>query len=488
MKKEITSLGKNTIIYGAGILISRAVSFIMLPIYTSYLTPADYGVLELLSMTLDIIAFIAGCGIVSTVFKYYYEYENIEDKNELISTSNGMIFFITLLTAVMGFLLSENLSMIVFRKTDNTIYFQIIFINYFLQSISIVPLMYVRAIQEAKLFISINVIKLILQVSLNIIFLINLRMGVKGILYSVLLSQLLISSYLFIYMIPKVGLRISFSKGKRMIKFGYPFIFTSLSSFVITYSDRYFLNAYGTLATVGIYSLAYKFGFLHAYLAVGPFIQVWDPQRFGIAKQEDALAIFKKVFLYFNVVVISLALFISLFAKDIITIMSDSAFHDASRIVPIIIVAYVLQAWTYFCDIGLYLKERSNYMAYAYLISAISVIALNFLLIPRYGPYGAAWATVGAFLVRFIILYVFSQKSFRIDYDWGKHMQLIIFTVIIYILSVTIETPQVTMSLVKNSIAMLIFGIISYTLLDKYEKSVVMQLIKNPRSIAKIFQ
>ncbi len=88
-----------------------------------------------------------------------------------------------------------------------------------------------------------------------------------------------------------------------------------------------------------------------------------------------------------------------------------------------------------------------------------------------------------------MILYIFSQKLFRIDYDWGKHIQLIIFTVIIYILSVMIETPQITMSLVKNSIAMLIFGIISYRLLlDNYEKSIVMQFIKNPRSVAKIFQ
>lgn len=489
MNKEIFALGKHTLVYATGIVISRAISFIMLPIYTSYLTPSDYGTMELLSMTIDIIAMIAGLGITRTVFKYYYEYDKTNDQEEVISSAIILTFIVSLIAASLGILLSKEISDMVFGNIDNAFYFNISFVIYFLQSVNIIPFMLIRALQKSKFFVLINLVRLLIQVALNIIFLIRLNMGISGVLYSTLIAEILIASFMYSYTFRMVSFNFSLSKSRQMVKFGYPFIFASLGGFIITFSDRYFLNVYSDLSIVGIYSLAYKFGFLMGYLAVGPFMQVWEPKRFEIVKQDDALPIFKKVFLYFDIIVFSLSLLICLFVKDILRIMSDPAFFDAYKVVPIIIIAYIFQAWTLYCNFGIYHAGRSKYIAWAYTISAISVLLLNFMLIPRYGAHGAAWATVGAFFIRFILAHLYAQRLYRIDYGWNKHIMLFISSGLIYFISISIETPQITISLGKNSVLMLLFGILIYLFfLDNYEKSVIKRFIKNPISMARTAQ
>jgi O-antigen/teichoic acid export membrane protein len=325
-----------------------------------------------------------------------------------------------------------------------------------------------------------------MQVSFNICFLVLLKMGVTGILYSTLLADFIVGLYLAIHTFRRVGFRFSIYKSKKMVKFGYPFIFASLGSFILTFLDRYFLNVYSTLAIVGVYSLAYKFGVIMWYLTVGPFMQIWEPKRFEIAKQDNALPIFKKVFLYFNIVIISLSLFISLFVKDVLTIMSDHSYLEAYKIAPIIIVAYIFQTWTFYCNLGIYIKERSKYMAIAYIISAISVTIFNFILIPKYGAYGAAWATVGAFFILFSLTNIFAQRFYYINYGWGKQLQLLIFAVIIYLANRVLDVSQISISLGINTFLMLLFIIVIYRFfLEESEKSIIRQFIRSPMSISK---
>ena len=490
MKQEYLKLTKHTVIYGAGMMISKVISFIMLPIYTRYLTPADYGTVELLTSTIDVISMIVGLGLTGTIFKYYYEYEDQTDRNEVISTAAIMMIGIALFTAVCGVLLSSRLSLLVFHHEQNDGYFRIIFTIYFLQQGTlIIPFMFMRAVENSKLFVLINLIKLFVQVAFNILFVVVFKMGIQGVLISTLLADSLIGLYLIAHTFRKVGFRFSFSKSMKMVKFGYPFIFVSLSSFVLTYSDRYFLNTFSDLKTVGIYALAYKFGFLMAYIAVAPFMQTWEPQRFEIAKQDNALQIFNKVFLYFNIVVISLSLAIVLLVKDALAVMSGPAYHEAYKLVPIIITAYVFQAWTFFCNLGIYIQEHSNYMAIASLISAVVVTILNYILIPKYGAYGAAWATAGAFFIRFFLIYVLAQKLYWIDYGWHKQLLLFLASIVIYLASTVITSSRLIPSLGINLFLFAFFEVMIYSFfLENPEKKIIADFIKKPQSILRVFQ
>jgi O-antigen/teichoic acid export membrane protein len=145
MPSEIRKIGKHTLVYGAGVVASKMVSFIMLPVYTRFLTTADYGVLELLGTTIDVIGMIGGIGLAAGVFKHYAEASGKAERGELISTatlgSSGLSFLI----AAAGLALSPLLTRMLFGNAISPLYFRLFFLIYFFQNIGNLSLMFVQA-------------------------------------------------------------------------------------------------------------------------------------------------------------------------------------------------------------------------------------------------------------------------------------------------------------------------------------------------------
>jgi len=487
MKSELKNLGKHTIIYGVGILLGKTVSFIMLPIYTHYLTPADYGVLELLAGITDVISIIIGAGLTSTVMRFYYKYENQEEKNRIVSTAIIIMSALSLVTVLVCILLSDKFSVLVFGSVDYSFYFQLSFVLLFLQSGMDIPFALIRVNEKSLLFILINVTKLIIQLSLNIYFVMLLKAGVIGILYSSLIAGLFTSSFLIFYTVHSIGFAFSFQRAIEMLRFSYPLVLWALGSFILTFSDRYFLNIYSDLTSVGIYSLAYKFGFLLVALTVSPFNLIWEPKRYEIAKQRDGVHIYKRVFLYLNIVLFIIALMISLFIKDILKFMSDPAYWNAYQLVPLILIAYIFQTWTAFCNVGLFIRDKTNLYGRSAVVSILIVVLANFLLIPRLGAYGAAWATVITFAIRLIIVVRYAQNEYYIDFGWMKNLQMMVLFISMVIVRFLWPTINTLYSILLSFGFTLFFIILIYKFfIDELERDSIKHLIQQPRLLINI--
>ena len=417
---RLRTVGKHALVYGAGVVISRAASFVMLPIYTRYLTTADYGVLELLEMTTTVVGMLVGLGFGGALFKFYAQYDDPDEKAAVMSTAWLALLGIAGLTAVAGVIVSPVFSRALLHRHQNPLYFQLYFLVYLVQTAAIVPYAYLQATKRSKSYVMASVAQLVLALSLNIYLVVGRRMEVLGVVISTLIANAFVAAWLIGYFIRHNGVRFSFPRAKQMAAFGFPLALWSLGSFVLTFSDRYFLNYYSTTGIVGIYSLGYKFGFVLVAFAYQPFSLVWDPHRFEVAKQPNATSVFGHVFFYLTVVLVGMGILIAVYVKDFLRVMSDHSFLPAFAVVPVVLVAYVLQSWTNFCNIGIYLKERTDVAAWCSWVGVGVCIALNFLLISRYSMMGAAIATVGAFLARFILVYIFSQRLYRIAYPWWR--------------------------------------------------------------------
>ena len=420
MGTQLKKIGGQTLIYTAGIMIGKIASFVMLPVYTRYLTPADYGVLELLGMTIDVIGMITGIGLVAGVFKFYSVEHNPVEKKAVISTATIGLVALATVTSLLGVAAAPQLSRLIFAEEAKAAYLRLYFILFFLQNLEYVPLLLIRAENRTVLFVAVNALKLVATLSLNIFFVVYLRLGIEGVLLSGIVASGAAGVGLTGYLIRRVGLQFSTAKFRQMLSFGAPTVVWSLGSFVLVFSDRFFLNRYTDLSTVGIYSLAYKFAFVLSALAVVPFQTSWDIQRFEVAKQSDALSVFGRVFLYMNVVIGGVGLAISLFVKDFLSIMSDPAFLPAYRLVPLLVVAQVIFTWASYWNLGLYISGRTKAMASGALLLVPATLFLNFLLIPRFGIYGAGWATLAAYTLRFLWIFHFAQRYYPIRYQWAN--------------------------------------------------------------------
>lgn len=417
---EIHNLGRHTLIYGVGTLASKLASFIMLPVYTRFLTPADYGVLELLSMTIEVIGTIAGIGLASSIFKFYAEYQTKGEENQVISTAALAALAIALATAGLGLLASPALTRLVFDHGigSDPLYFRLFFLIYLAQTAEMVPLMLLRARHESVGFVVASVGKLLAMLTLNIVFVVHLRMGVLGVLVGNLTVSAVSATALMGYTLWRTGLNFSRKKFAAMTRFGYPMVFWLLSNFVLVFSDRYFLNHYRGPSVVGIYSLAYKFAFVLTAFAFTPFWMVWEPQRFALARGERAGEVYARVFTYLNAALGSAALVMGLFVLDLLRVMAAPAFMPAYRLVPLILAAQVIYHWTAFCNFGLFLRDRTRVLARLSLVTVASVLVLNLALIPRYGVWGAAGATFLGYVIRFLAVYIPGQRAYHVHYHW----------------------------------------------------------------------
>lgn len=476
-------------IYAVGIVIRFMTSFVMLPIYTRYLTPADYGILELLTATLDLAAIIFGMRIGEAIFRNYSAGDTPRQKNAVITTSMAL-HVLTFGAGILALiLLAGPISYLTFGTTDLKEFVQLFAIIIFLQALSEVPMVFVRARQKPWLFVGFNILRLLLQVGFNIYFVVVQDQGIEGVIYGSLLSSLCFSSIMLIYALRISGFeRPDYSLGKRLIGFSLPLMLADIGAFYLTFGDRYFLRVYSSLSEIGIYALAYKFGFVLATMVWLPFSYIWDIQKYNIHKQPDAKYVFQRTFLMLSFILILFGLGISLFVEDVLKIMSAPAFWPASKIVPVVVVAYIVQAWTSYCSLGIYLRGNTMQVTYGSIVASVAITASYLVLIPILGGMGAAIATLLAFLVRLVWIDYAARQHYNMDLPWIKAISILAVSAAFFLLSLLWTPKDWLHSLLWKSL--LCIGYVGIFLVlpifTKHQKASLFAIVRNPRKIGQL--
>jgi len=482
MAGEIKNLVKHGSVYTMGTILSRVISFLMIPIYTNYLVPAEYGTLELLSMTVDVISTIIGIGMTATIMRFYYKYDNEDDKKRAASTALIGTMTLMSLASATSLLFASSLSQAVFKSPDYAPHFRVIFITMFLSSGIEIPMVLLRAKLRSVNYVVISLTKMVMQLSLNIYFLVVLDLGVFGVLYSTLIVNAIVCAYLTISTFRETGIKFSSTIYREMLKFGAPLIIADLSIFILTYADRYFLNYYCDLTTVGVYSLAYKFGMLVSLLFGGPFYGIWGASMFEYAKKENGKEVFASVMNYFLMGALAISLFFSLFTKDLLRIMANPEYWSAYKIVPLIGSSYVISGTISICGAGIMICNKTKYKALSTTAGMVVNTVLNFLLIPHWGAYGAGISTLVSFAVRMAVDNHYSQKLFRITYETLKITKMIVIYAVLSSASYLINIENIVASILVYTLVMLAFPVVLYYtgVITEDNRDLFFSILKNP--------
>jgi len=478
-------IASHTSIYMFGDILRRGVSLIMLPIYTRYLTPADYGVVELLSMLLDFAAIIFSARAAAAVFRFYCTAESAVQKKGIISSAILLSAIMSGIGSLAVIIFSGPLAIAVFSDIGYKNFISLFAITLFLNPLIEIPLIHIRAQQKPWLFLLFSVMKLALQLALNIYLVVVLELHVEGVIYSAVISGVIMAIVLTGYSLSMTGFYPTTVFIRSLFSFSLPLKIAALGSFYMTFGDRYILNIYTDLTQVGIYSLGYKFGFVLLMLTWDPFQKMWDAEKYEIFKKDNARHIYQKIFLYTSSSLIFVGLCISLFTKDLLQIMADPSFMDAYKIVPIIIVAYIFQAWTKYCNMGILLEKKTMQIAYGEMAGVIVITVAYFTLIPLYGIYGAAWSTVVGFAARFFWTNLRSTQLYNMELPWSKIFKASLVAVLIYFLSM-LSPVEIIPSILFRTALVAIFLAIFFMLpiLSRNDKKVIWGKLRNLKGIS----
>jgi O-antigen/teichoic acid export membrane protein len=250
---------------------------------------------------------------------------------------------------------------------------------------------------------------------------------VAGILTANLLTNLAVGTFLLGWMVRQTGFVPSARAARDLRRFGVPYQLATVGTFVLTFGDRIFLQAFHGLYVVGLHGLAYQFGFVLVNLTSAPFFRAWEPERQNLATsatREVRDVRYNQAFRYLNLLVLSGAVGIALFAWPLLAVMSAPAFRPAARFVPVILVAFVLQIWTDVVSLGIDVSERTRYATYATWIGVVVILASYATLIPPFGAMGAAVATILGYGVRFLCLQRWSHRLWPVSWGWGQPLRL----------------------------------------------------------------
>jgi O-antigen/teichoic acid export membrane protein len=228
---------------------------------------------------------------------------------------------------------------------------------------------------------------------------------------------------------------------------------------------------------------------------VMPFLNIWNVQRFEFVGKDVYDDLVNRFLIWFVIVTLTVALVISLILRDVLKVMSAPAFWDAHKIVPVILLAYFFQACTDYFNFGIYHTGRTKHIAYGTFLAAVVVIALNFLLIPVYGIYGAAWATLISFVVRMIYYYAASQRLYRIDYKLTKPAAVLVLAIAIQLLYLggrewipALNEAYISHSFILLMIGLFVFLLFSTKIITAEERTEIFHFVRSPSKMISQFK
>jgi O-antigen/teichoic acid export membrane protein len=476
--EEIKKLLKHGSVYSLGNILNKAVGFLLIPFYTHYLTTADYGTLELLDLSVSLIGLLLNMWMNASLVRHYCEYEDSKNRNEVVSTALIATSAAAAVVSVFGLIWARDVSRLILKSPEFFRLVQVIACNLFFTCINSVSFSYLRARQRSSSIVTMNTVSLVVGLALNIYLLAVMKTGVIGILLGSLISNILVTTVLTVLTVSQVGFHFNLIKFRALAAFGLPLIVTSFSAFELNFADRFFLQHYSNLATVGVYALGYKFGYMLSFLLIQPFMMIWGARMYEVAKREDAGPVFSRIAGYFTLLMCAVALGMSLVIKEVISVIAPLQFHNAYKVVPVVALSYLFYGIGYYFQSGIYISKKTHYLGLMGAICAVANIGLNVLLIPRFAAMGAAWATALSFLLMAVLAYFFSQRAYHIPYMLSKVLVPLGAAIVAYCLSTLISAGSVPVAILLKGFVLVGFVLLILVsgYLDKSETSRLRQV------------
>lgn len=421
MRSALRQLLGQSVVYGLGSVAGSMVSFLLIPLYTHHLSPAEYGTLEAILATYQIGLILFAWGMASSLYGTYYARCRDEgERRTLVTTAVAMVLAVAGLMAAVGFWAAAPLSALL--PDLGVSHLRAVIGLAALGAVGLLPLSILRARQKPHLFVAITLSQLLLTVGLNLYHVGMRGMGVDGVLRSMAIVQGGLAIVTLGGVLWKYPWRFSPRLAWTLLSWGGLHLPNSVAAWIIQLTDRYFLLWFTTASQVGVYSLGSKLGMIVMIGLATPFSLAWPAYMYALAEKdpEGAPGVFSAALTYLMLAASSAFLGLSLFADEILRLIATDSYQGAGEVIPWLVFASVLATAHPVFLTGVNLARRFGFYLLFTGVGAGVNVGLNWLLIPRMGAMGAALAKVASYAAVAAVSYTVAQRLHPIPYDWGR--------------------------------------------------------------------
>lgn len=438
-KSPVKTLLSHTAIYGVGLVLNKSLGFLLLPVYTNYFSPSDWGVFNIVWSLWIFLSVLYSLGFENSFMKYFIEEKNKQKKAVIYSSVLAALLVSSAIFSLIIYSGSGFLNgLLHFEDTQKGIFLiKVLGVLLFFDTIYRIPLLLLRAELNTKVYTYLTIVTLAVNLGLNLFLIVNQGYGIEAIFYSYIISVFITTVLCLFVTSPYLTLKISFEEIKRQLSFGIKFIFIGIFILIIDISDRFFLKYYFNESVVGIYSANYRLGTVMS-LIISAYKFSWTPYFMNLSDNPDNKKIISNIFTYFVFTGLFLFLAFSFFIEPVVKIkilgffILNEAYWSGLSIIPIILLSYFFSGLHTNLTVAPFFSEKTGVLFNVSIAGLIVNTILNLTLIPKYEMAGAALSTLITYIVMFFYLYNRSQQLFKIDFEIKKLIIVTILTAFSY--------------------------------------------------------
>lgn len=437
------NLGKDTLIYGGSDFVIKIIAFALFPFIASALSPAGFGILELIMTIIGLFGLIIGCGLNNAIHRFYWDEDFDKQSKALLITTGfflqaafwaslAIILFISYLFAKYYFKISFKIYD--FNLTNGAI-------------LSIICLIYIRTASryiQDTIRLYFKPFKFLLfaffSQGVTVIAAVIILIFYSGDISIFLITLMVVGAIVLpigVFIIRK-DLKFRFDRkiAIQITSYGYPFIFAGLAYWLFSSMDRWMLSTLSSVSETGIYAVAFRFASV-LFMVSAAFGQAWSPYAIKIRMDypNEHKNIYANTFVLLIFVMLALGGGVALYSGEFIALILPKEYQAAALPLVILSFAIILQSTQQVTAMGISIMKKTKLLAAIAWLAAIINFIGNYYLIPNYGSTGAAISTFLSYLFITSSYLFFTQKLYPIPICWRKITFLLSVSVIIGVVS-----------------------------------------------------
>lgn len=453
-------LFKDSVIYTLPSLISRGMSFFLIPLYTRVLTTADYGSFDLFLIFVNIINLTIALEVSQGLARYFTSEDNTNSKVLYASSAFWFTFAVYTVFSVSLLIVHKELSFIVMGQLNVESAFVLGILYIWSNGLFYLIQNQFRWELRSKEYAVISVIMSVATAFVSVLAAYFLGYGLEGLLFGLLIGNLIGGIFGLWLLRNTFRFRFSLIKLKEMLIFSIPLVFSGVAVWLSLYIDRIMIKHLMTISDVGLYGLGYRVSSIAGLAMVG-FQGALTPLIYKHYHEKTTPPQLARIFRYFVTLILLIFILISFFAENILHLIVTEEFYYSYSVIIFLVPAIILSNMYIFAP-GMAIAKKTSYFVIVNIIGAILNIVLNYVLIPISGIQGAAVATLISYFIVFTIYMVLSQKIYYVPHDFKP---IIASTLLVSLLAwfIPLINESFYLLLIYKSIA-LIFCILSFLL------------------------
>jgi O-antigen/teichoic acid export membrane protein len=402
--------------YTASSVLSKLIAVLLLPLYTQYLTPSDYGAAEVMIVGVIAASIVIRLGVIEALLRFYYLPD--EEPDRVVRTGFASLLWTTTAGAAIALAFAEPISEAMLDRPDAGLA-RIAIGGLWVLTLYEYLVALLRVDERARAYFAFTIANTLVAIPVTVWLVVVEDQGAEGLLLGTFGSAVPFLAWLAFDQRRRLSLIPDLPLLRRLVRFGFPTMPAELSLYSLNFIDRIILVRFAGLAEAGLYALAIKFAQAINVLVRG-FQLAWPPLAYSIQDDDEARRAYSLIVTWFVAACTFVVVGMWLLARWIVRILAAPEFFESYEAIGLLTAGMTLYALYLVLVVVLGRTGRTEYNFPATIAATVVNIGLNLALVPPLGIVGAGLALVASYLVVLALMYGFTQRLFPVPYEWRR--------------------------------------------------------------------